>query len=61
MNEHERLVVSTDPIDPETELPDDMPCPRCRAAADRRVPSGGFGKNLRTLCGKCGYDLGART
>lgn len=56
----ERLVISTDAEDPPTELPDDLPCPRCKAGPDRRATSGGFGANVRIICGTCGYDLGPR-
>lgn len=31
-------------------------CPRCRAGAEKRVPSAGFGKP-HPVCGACGYDF----
>jgi uncharacterized protein (DUF983 family) len=57
---NERLIVSTEPEPLPDVLPDDAPCPRCRAGADRRVLSGGFGDPW-PICGKCGYDLRVRS
>lgn len=38
----------------------DGKCPKCRAEADKRVLSGGFGEP-HDVCGQCGYDFPERT
>lgn len=46
-------IVLTDPrpvVDP------DGKCPRCRAGADDRVPSAGFG-DPHEVCRKCGFEF----
>lgn len=45
-------LVLTDP----KPLKRDDRCPRCRAAADKRVKSGGFGQ-LHDVCSVCGHDF----
>lgn len=40
--------------------PADGKCPRCHAAKDRRVLSGGFGEP-HDVCGVCGYEFEERT
>lgn len=34
----------------------DGKCPRCRAGAERRVASGGFGRR-HPVCGQCGLEF----
>jgi transcription elongation factor Elf1 len=55
MSEPSRIV-STEP----KPLPKDTKCPRCHAAASKRVLSAGFG-NPHDVCGNCGHDFEERT
>lgn len=36
----------------------DDKCPQCRAEADKRVATSGFGPNKNVCCGVCGYAFG---
>lgn len=35
----------------------DDKCPRCRAPKEKRVVSGGFGRNRHDVCSQCGYSF----
>lgn len=52
---NETLVISTEPAPLPAELPEDMPCPGCKAGPERRVKADLAGRI--TLCGKCGREL----
>ena len=36
-------------------------CPQCGANGDKRVESGGFGRQVRDVCGVCGYEFQEHT
>ena len=38
-------------------IEDRVLCPACGAAAEKRVASGGFGRNVRDVCGVCGHEF----
>lgn len=50
------LDASGAPMRPKSKL-----CPQCGATPDKRVASGGFGRQITDICRVCGHDFQERT